>query len=89
MVAIGGPGVQPGRQIEGNIIDITPTTLAVLGLRVPVDMEGQVLNDAFVNELVVEREPPVEKVTEEHAEVYTDEERKMLEQRLAELGYLE
>ncbi len=89
IIAIGGPGVRPGQWIDGNIIDITPTALAALGLRVPVDMEGQVLNAAFVRELVVEREPPVEKVAEERAEVYTEEERKMLEKRLAELGYLE
>jgi predicted AlkP superfamily phosphohydrolase/phosphomutase len=89
IVAIGGPGVQPGKRIEGNIIDITPTALAVLGLRVPVDMEGRILNDAFAGKLVVEREPPVEKAAEERAEVYTDAERKMLEKRLAELGYLE
>ena len=89
IVAIGGPGVQSGKRIEGNIIDITPTALAALGLRVPVDMEGQVLDDAFVQKLMFEREPPVEKIAEEHAEVYTDEERQMLEKRLAELGYLE
>ncbi|MFQ5807407.1 MAG: alkaline phosphatase family protein [Phycisphaerae bacterium] len=89
IIAIGGPGVRPGQRIEGNIIDITPTALAALGLRVPLDMEGQVLNDAFVSKLVVEREPPVEKAAEEWAEVYTDEERRMLEKRLSELGYLE
>jgi predicted AlkP superfamily phosphohydrolase/phosphomutase len=89
VVAFGGPGVRPGQRIEGDIIDITPTALAALGLRVPVDMEGNVLNDAFVRELVVEREPPVERATEERPEVYTDEERRMLEKRLSDLGYLE
>ena len=89
IVALAGEGVRCGQTIEGNIIDITPTTLAALGLRVPVDMEGDVLHDAFVRELVVEREPPVEKTHEEHAEVYSDEERRMLEKRLSELGYLE
>jgi predicted AlkP superfamily phosphohydrolase/phosphomutase len=89
IIAVRGAGVRPGQRIEGNIIDITPTALAVLGLRVPVDMEGEVLNDAFVNKLVVEREPPVEKVAEERPEVYTEEERRMLEKRLSELGYLE
>ena len=89
IVAIGGPGVRRGVRIEGNIIDITPTTLAALGLRVPVDMEGHVLDDAFVSRLIVEREPPVEKVAEQRAEVYTDEERRLLEKRLSELGYLE
>jgi hypothetical protein len=89
IVAIGGNGVHHGKRIEGNIVDITPTALAILGLRVPVDMEGQVLSEAFVEELIVEREPPVQKVAEERAEVYTEEERKLLEKRLSELGYLE
>ena len=89
IVAFGGPGVQRGRRIEGNIIDITPTLLSVLGLRVPVDMEGRVLDEAFTRKPVVEREPPVEKVAGAHEEVYTDEERRMLEKRLSELGYLE
>jgi predicted AlkP superfamily phosphohydrolase/phosphomutase len=89
IIAIGGTGVRAGKRIEGNIVDITPTALAALGLRVPVDMEGQVFGDAFVRDLVVEREPPVEKAAERRAEVYSDEERRMLEQRLADLGYLE
>ena len=89
VVALGGAGVRPGHKIEGNIIDITPTTLAALGLRVPVDMEGDVLQNAFVEQLSVEREPPEKRVHEERAEVYSDEERRMLEKRLSELGYLE
>ena len=89
ILALGGPNVRHGERLEANIVDITPTALAALGLRVPVDMEGRVLCEAFTSEPVIEREPPVKKVAEERAEVYTEAERKVLEERLADLGYLE
>lgn len=89
VVAMGGQAVRAGARIEGGIVDITPTVLAALGLRVPLDMEGVVLDDAFVRDLVVEREPPAEKTAEESVEVYSDKDREMLEKRLSELGYLE
>jgi len=89
VVAFGGPNVKRGERIEANIVDITPTTLAALGMRVPIDMEGQVLRSPFTIEPVVEHEPPVAKAAEERAEVYNDDERRMLEKRLSELGYLE
>jgi predicted AlkP superfamily phosphohydrolase/phosphomutase len=89
IVALGGPNVRQGVKIEGNIVDITPTTLAALGLRVPVDMEGRVLSEAFTTAPIIEREPPVKKQIDEHEEVYSDHERRMLEERLSELGYLE
>ena len=89
VVAIGGPHVAPGKCIEGDIIDITPTLLSMLGLRVPVDMEGRVLEEAFTRKPVIEREPPVEKIAGAREEVYSDEERRMLEKRLSDLGYLE
>lgn len=87
--ALHGRNVRRGAKIDGNIVDLTPTVLAALGLRVPVDMEGRVISEAFTTEPTIEREPPVKKVMEEHAAVYTDAERRTLEQRLSELGYLE
>lgn len=89
VLALGGPNVRRGLRIEADIVDIAPTTLAALGLRVPVDMEGRVLGQAFTVAPTVEREPPVKKVAEERAEVYTEDERRLLEKRLSELGYLE
>ena len=89
IVALGGPNIRTNQRIEANIVDIAPTVLAALGLRVPVDMEGTVINEAFVTDPIVEREPPVKKVAEEHAEVYSEEDLKVLEERLSDLGYLE
>ncbi|MBI5866558.1 MAG: alkaline phosphatase family protein [Planctomycetes bacterium] len=89
IVAMRGPCVCPGKRIDGQIVDITPTVLAMLGLRVPVDMEGRVMEDAFSVSPTIEREPPVVREAEEHGEVYSDEDRRTLEKRLSELGYLE
>lgn len=89
VLALGGPNVRRGAQVDANIVDITPTTLAALGLRVPVDMEGRVIREAFAVEPVVEQEPPVEKVRKAEEEAYTEADRRVLEQRLSDLGYLE
>jgi predicted AlkP superfamily phosphohydrolase/phosphomutase len=89
ILAIGGPNVRHGVRLDASIIDITPTVLAALGLRVPVDMEGQVIRQAFTVEPVIEREPPLERVVGPAEQAYSDEERRVLEQRLSDLGYLE
>ncbi len=89
ILALRGPNVRTGVRVDANIVDITPTALAVLGLRVPVDMEGRVVREAFAVEPVVEQEPPVEKVRRAEEEAYTEEDRRTLERRLSDLGYLE
>ena len=89
ILALHGPNVRRGARVDANIVDITPTTLAALGLRVPVDMEGRVIREAFSVEPIVEQEPPVEKVRRVEEEAYTEEDRRVLERRLSDLGYLE
>ena len=43
-----GPGVRRGHRLEGShVLDVVPTLLALLGLPVPDDAEGRVLDDAF------------------------------------------
>jgi arylsulfatase A-like enzyme len=89
ILAMSGPNVRSGERLDANIVDIAPTALAALGLRVPIDMEGRVLREAFTVEPTIELEPPVKKVVEEYADVYSEEDRKALEERLSDLGYLE
>ena len=89
ILALRGQNVRAGVRVDANIIDITPTALAALGLRVPVDMEGRVIREAFSIEPVVEQEPPVAKVRKTEEEAYTEEDRRILEKRLSDLGYLE
>jgi predicted AlkP superfamily phosphohydrolase/phosphomutase len=89
ILAMTGPNVKSGGRVDANIVDITPTTLAALGLRVPVDMEGRVITEAFSTPPIVEQEPPVAKVARAAEEAYTEEDRRILERRLSDLGYLE
>ena len=89
ILIVNGPHVRSGGSVHANIADVTPTMLAALGLRVPADMEGQVLVDLFDTRPTVEYEPPqVVKVTE-HEDVYNDAEKETLTKRLSDLGYLE
>lgn len=85
-----GPHVRRNHRLQANIVDITPTLLSMLGLRVPIDMEGRVLAELFDVPPVVEHEPPKarELAAAEH-EVYTEEEKRAISERLSELGYLE
>ena len=84
--------------MDTDIINSTPTILAMMGIRIPRDMEGSVIAEAFDPPLVHERE------TEEAAgksetgasqpspdpnPVYSPEEMAKLTERLADLGYLE
>ncbi len=89
ILAMGGAHVRQGERISANIVDITPTALASLGLRVPVDMEGRVITEAFSRPPEIEQEPPVAKVRREEVEAYTEADQEILQQRLSDLGYLE
>jgi len=85
-----GRGIKSGLKIDAGIVDIAPTLLAGLGLPVPIDMEGKVLTDIFAEAMEVQYEPPQRKVAEVRPEeVYTAEQRREVERRLADLGYLE
>jgi predicted AlkP superfamily phosphohydrolase/phosphomutase len=53
IVAIDGPDIRPGGNLRANLHDIAPTTLAMLGVRVPEEIEGRVLHEAFENPLPV------------------------------------
>jgi predicted AlkP superfamily phosphohydrolase/phosphomutase len=53
VVAIDAPDIRPGSHLLADLHDVTPTALALLGVRVPRDMEGRVLHEAFENPLPV------------------------------------
>jgi predicted AlkP superfamily phosphohydrolase/phosphomutase/tetratricopeptide (TPR) repeat protein len=56
VLAMGGPGVQHGRDIHSpSLLDITPTALTLLGLTVGEDMDGRVLAEALAVPVEIER----------------------------------
>ena len=84
-----GRHVRPGYKLQAEIADITPTILACMGLAVPVDMEGKALTGMFDRPLEVDFQPPRKAAATAAEEVYSDKEKKLLTERLADLGYLE
>jgi predicted AlkP superfamily phosphohydrolase/phosphomutase len=87
--ALSGAGVFPGKKADASIADIAPTLLAALGHPVPTDMTGRVLSDFFVDELKAESAAPSSLTAQSGAHVYTAEEKALVEQRLADLGYVD
>ncbi|MBW2173061.1 MAG: alkaline phosphatase family protein [Deltaproteobacteria bacterium] len=91
-----GKGVKQDSVIEGaRIIDVAPTVLYLLGLPIPSDMDGRVLEDAFRPEYLAENpigftEAPggVESASEDFAGYSADEADKIAE-RLRNLGYID
>lgn len=94
IVLMRGRGIRPGREIYGaHIMDLSPTILYTMGLPVPTDMDGRVLESAYHEDVLQEKpishdafkvpEPAVQDM------VYSAEEEEAIRQRLGDLGYLE
>ncbi len=89
VLAAAGPNIRRGHSIKANIVDITPTVLAALGVPVPQEMEGKVLTDIFEQPPAVTYEKTERKQAATSGEVFTEAEKDALTRRLIDLGYLE
>ena len=97
IVALAGAGLAPGRYLKANLIDATPTILSLLGVAIPAHMEGKPIGGPapahyFTPGLAVPRHDAAKPLFNgPHAKPfeYTSEEQEIIEQRLADLGYLE
>jgi len=90
--AIYGKGVPAGQRLDTDIINATPTILAMLGVYVPDDMQGRVVEDIFDPPLIHDTESvePTDKASDHPPEpVYSADDMAKLTERLADLGYLE
>ena len=96
IVILAGAGLPSGRSLKARLIDVTPTILSLLGLSVPDHVEGR----SITEHAVADSRPPFIPVREDAPEPaiegphrrpfeFSDEEQAILEQRLADLGYLE
>jgi predicted AlkP superfamily phosphohydrolase/phosphomutase len=81
-----GPLVRPGSLKEHSIFDVCPTLLTILGLPVPSDMDGNVM-DIFKKEVPIQKTE--ESQREYHQKIYTEEEEETIKERLSALGYFD
>lgn len=93
LLLIHGPGVRAGHSLVGaGLIDLAPTILALMDVLVPTDMDGQVLTDAFTQDVQatmrVGYQAPQPELAPKAVDLATQEEDEILE-RLRGLGYVE
>jgi predicted AlkP superfamily phosphohydrolase/phosphomutase len=84
-----GEGLRPAQNFGSNLIDIAPTVLHLLGLPVPSDMDGRVLQEIFPDLPPVRYEHVDNRTAVETRAEYTAHEAQLIEQRLKGLGYVE
>jgi predicted AlkP superfamily phosphohydrolase/phosphomutase len=72
-----------------NLIDVTPTILHLLGLAIPSDMDGRVLQELFTEVQPVRTEEADNRQAAETKTEYSKQEAELIEQRLKGLGYIE
>jgi predicted AlkP superfamily phosphohydrolase/phosphomutase len=86
-----GPNIRSGKEIRGaTIMDLAPTILYLMGLKVPDDMDGKVLTDLFDDNYLENN--PIEYYTPEEDEKRTIDDASSKEQeeiieKLKSLGY--
>jgi predicted AlkP superfamily phosphohydrolase/phosphomutase len=78
-----------GENFRPNLIDIAPTVLHFLGLPVPSDMDGRVLQEIFSDPAPPAYEQVDEPTASKTSAEYTAQEAELIEQRLKGLGYVE
>nr|MBI2905111.1 hypothetical protein [Chloroflexota bacterium] len=90
---LSGPGIKPDTEISrAGLVDLAPTIYQLLGVPLPADLDGQVLAEAFTDELAA-RPVVYEQGGEGGAgakpdDVYTAEEEAALTEMLRDLGYV-
>ena len=89
-----GPQIKQKKNLECSIFDVAPTILHFLGLPVDKDMDGRIVNEIFIEEL--QNRIPQYKSAEEYTiipeaegdNVYSEQDKEKLQQRLKDLGYM-
>lgn len=89
-----GNQIASGHEVKGSeIIDLAPTILHLMGLRVPQAMDGKVLQTIFATGSAADRpviyeQAPESITTDYEKDVYSADEAEEVRKRLSDLGYL-
>lgn len=84
-----GPDVKPGAGPRAHLRDMAPTLLAALGQSVPSFMTGRPMQECFSRPLDIRTHSADWTGTADAAPALSEEDAKLVEQRLADLGYID
>jgi len=94
LLALWGPGVRRGAQVEGAaIVDVAPTVLALLGVPIPADMDGRVLSATLESGLLADLDIAYEEASEQNSSPrptpeMSAEDEELIRRQLRGLGYV-
>jgi predicted AlkP superfamily phosphohydrolase/phosphomutase len=83
-----GPHIRKGTLGKISIFEVCPTLLAILGLPVPSDIDGDI-KEIFEEGFQVEKEENPESQRHVQQQLYTEEEETTIKDRLSALGYFD
>lgn len=94
VIAVAGDGIRHMKNIEAHLVDCAPTILTMLGLPMPEDMQGRVIEEIFEThpQVLLERHIEVRQVSAASSrgeETYSEQDLQQITERLSDLGYLE
>ena len=76
-------GVHTGEHHNLDIRDVAPTVLSLMNISIPADMQGRSIVASSTEATTTNAQPPIYE-----DDVYTEDEKKAIEDRLRSLGYL-
>ena len=91
---VNGDMINSNLELFGSeIIDLAPTALFMMDVPIPSDMDGKILTSAFKPAYIQSRRPEfceagVSSDSNPHAFNYTEQQAKLIEERLRNLGYI-
>jgi predicted AlkP superfamily phosphohydrolase/phosphomutase len=90
IVAVSGPGITPGRTMQAHLNDVMPSILKWFRLPIPAHVEGMPLPclDALPTLRQDAATSPINGPHQPAFEHHSDEDQRLIEERLRELGYL-
>ncbi|MCE5184849.1 MAG: alkaline phosphatase family protein [Planctomycetaceae bacterium] len=86
MFLMHGESVIPADRLEADIIDMSPTLLAYMGVAIPDHIDGKVRGDLFRNPPDIHYAKGI--LPQRQATTYSETDQTEVEKRLADLGYL-
>jgi len=89
---LSGPGVNQNKQIEGaRLIDLAPTIYGLMGVPIPQDLDGQMLNQVFASGHEINpmyEEGLSDNSRSDEKQSYSSKEEALLMEHLRKLGYV-